>query len=218
MRQTKIAFHKSRNILLCATLCILYGPLSAATLYKWVDENGDVRYSDRLPPQQSKQKHQQLNSQGVVLSTREAARPPEELAREAEAKRKQEALDLEAARLQEIQDHEDRVLLLTFASEEELEHARDNRIEVINSVIRLIESSIETTQGKLDKLEQNAEIAFTSKGKTIPGGLQQKIEHFSRKVESRTAQLQAKVEERAKISDRYEADLERFRDLKSASN
>ena len=203
--------------MLLAILCSLAGPLSAGTLYKWVDEDGRVRYADRLPPQQIRQRHQQLNSQGVVLSTKEAAKPPEEMALEAEAKRKQELEQREIDRLQAIQDQRDRVLLLTFDSESELEHARDNRIEVIDSVIRLIESSIATTQGKLDKLEQSADAAYVSKGNAVPGGLQQKIEHFSRKVESRNSQLQAKIEEREKIREKYELDLERFRSLKSAS-
>ena len=65
-------------LLLAALLCAVAAPASAAKLYKWVDENGQIRYSDRLPPQQSKQAHQQLNSQGVVLTTKDAAASPEE--------------------------------------------------------------------------------------------------------------------------------------------
>jgi hypothetical protein len=218
MQQRNTDPRKRPALILLTILCSLAGPLSAGTLYKWVDEDGRVRYADRLPPQQIKQRHQQLNSQGVVLSTREAAKPAEELAIEAEAKRKQEIEQKEADRLQAIQDQQDRVLLLTFASEEELEHARDNRIEVIDSVIRLIENSIGTTQSKLDSLTQSAEAAYVSKGNAIPGGLQQKIEFFTRKIESRNLQLQAKKAEREKISEKYELDLERFRNLKSASN
>lgn len=190
----------------------------AATLYKWVDENGAVHYGNQLPPAQSKKGHQQLNSQGMVLTTKEASKPPEELAEEAEKQRKLEEQQAEEARLKRIQDREDRVLLLTFSTEEELEHARDNRIEVINSVIRLIRSSIETTQEKLDKLEHHAAQNYTSKGKQIPGGLAQKIEHSDRKIANRSAQLEAKIAEREKIRQKYELDLERFRLLKSASN
>ena len=190
----------------------------AATLYKWVDENGAVHYANQLPPGQNKNGHQQLNSQGMVLTTKDAPKSSQELAEEVEKQRKLEEQQAEEARLKSIQDREDRVLLLTFSTEEELEHARDNRIEVINSVIRLIENSINTTQGKLDQLMHNAEQNYTSKGKEIPGGLAQKIEHFERKIANRTAQLEAKTSEREKIRQKYELDLERFRLLKSASN
>ena len=110
------------------------------------------------------------------------------------------------------------MLLLTFSSEEEIERARDDRMQAVESVIRLIEGSIETTQGKHDVLTDKAQEAYISKGKEIPGGLAQKIEHFERKIESRDAQLQLKQADKEKVRQKYEGDLERFRLLRSASN
>ena len=49
----------------------------------------------------------------------------------------------------------------------------------------------------------------------IPGGLAQKIEHFTRKIEIRTEQLNLKQNEMDKINEQYEIDLARFRLLKS---
>ncbi|MDC1286508.1 DUF4124 domain-containing protein [Gammaproteobacteria bacterium] len=207
-----------QNLMLAVLLCAVSSASMAGALYKWVDENGAVRYSDQLPPQQSRKKHQQLNSQGMVLTTREAAKSQEEMAIDAESKRLLEEQQREEARLKSIQDKKDRVLLLTFSTEEELEHARDSRVEVIDSVIRLISSSIDTTQDKLDQLTKRAEDAYISQSKQVPGGLAQKIEHFQRKIESRNAQIALKAEEKEKIRQRYERDLERFRLLKSASN
>ena len=202
-------------LLLTAALCLAQGPAAAAALYKWIDEDGNVRYSDRLPAAQSKKKHHQMNKQGLVVSTTEEARTEEELAAEAEAKRKKEAEDAEAARLREIQYKKDQVLLLTFSSEEELGIARNNRIDVIDSVIRLINKSIASTQEKLDQLQTHAEATFTSQGKEVPGGLAQKIEHFTRKIDNRYAQLALKIEEKNKINQQYELDLARFRELKT---
>ena len=198
-----------------AALYIVSGSAVAAPLYKWVDENGQVRYSDRLPPTQVRKEHQQLNSQGVVVTTKEAARSEEEIAAEAEAKRQQELQAAEQAKLDEVQDKKDQVLLLTFSSENELTLARDDRIEVLDSVIRLITKSIESTQTKLSELEATAEVNYTAKEKEVPGGLAQKIEHFSRKIESRTDQLLLKIEEKNRINEQYERDLARFRELKS---
>ena len=206
------------ELLLAVLLCAVSSTSMAGALYKWVDENGNVRYSDRLPPDQNKNKHQQLNSQGMVVSTRDAAKSPQQIAIEAESKRKLEELQSEQARIKSIQDKHDRVLLLTFSSEEELERARDNRMQVLESVIRLIAGSIETTQGKLDRLTNRAQDAYISKGKEVPGGLAQKIEHFEHKIESRDAQLQLKQTEKKKVRQKYEVDLERFRLLRSASN
>jgi len=194
------------------------GSASAAAMYKWIDENGQVRYSDRLPAKQAKKKHQQLNSRGVVVTTTEAARSDEEIAAEAEAKRKAEEQAKEDAKLKVVQDKKDKVLLLTFSSEKELTLARDDRIEVLDSVIQLINKSITTTQTTLRELETNAEQNYSSQGKEIPGGLAQKIEHFTRKIENRTDQMLLKIEEKDRINEQFEIDLIRFRELKSAEN
>lgn len=212
-------------MLLALMLPAFSKPATAGALYKWIDENGQVRYSDRLPPSQVKKKHQQLNSQGVVLTTKEAAKSDEELATEAEAARKLEEENAKQAKLKEAQDKKDQVLLLTFSSEEELSIseeelsiARDNRIDVLDSVIQLINKSINTTQQQLDELQRNADALYLSKGNEVPGGLAQKIEHFTRKLENRNAQLASKLAEQEKINQQYEKDVARFRELKAETN
>ena len=187
----------------------------AANLYKWVDENGEIRYSDRLPPSQVRQKRQILNEHGVVIDTKEAAKTAEQLEADKEAKRIRDAELAEERRLQAEKDKHDRVLLLTFSSEEEMMSVRDNRIEVIDSVIRLIENSINITEKRLIKLEYNADEEYLSKGKEVPGGLAQNIEFFTRKIENRKEQLRLKEEEKRKIDEQFDKDLERFRWLKS---
>ena len=205
-------------MLLALTLSAFSKLATAGALYKWIDENGQIRYSDRLPPSQVKKKHQQLNSQGVILTTKEAAKTDEELAAEAEAARKLEEENARQAKLKEAQDKKDQVLLLTFSSEEELGIARDNRIDVLNSVIQLIKKSIDNTQQRLDELQGNADALYLSKGNEVPGGLAQKIEHFTRKLENRNAQLASKLAEQEKINQQYEKDVARFRELKAETS
>ncbi len=201
-------------LLLAVALCAFSSKANAGTLYKWVDDNGQIRYSDRLPPKQVRKKHQQLNSQGMVLSTKEAAKSDEELAAAAEAKRKLEEHQAAEAKVREAQFRLDRVLLLTFSTDAELTLARDNRLEVLESVIELINKSIHATQQQLDRLQTSADEIYLSKGKEVPGGLAQKIEHFTRKIENRSGQLEAKMAEKSKINKQYRVDLARFRELK----
>ena len=193
---------------------------AAAKTYKWVDENGQVHYSSRLPAEQSKSDHQQLNEQGVVVGTKkkQVKKSEEEVAVEAEAKRKEDERLAEVARLKAIQDQKDRVLLMTFSNEEEINHARATRIDVIESVIELINKNIATTEQKLRELENTADRLYTSQGKDVPGGMAQKIEHFERKVENRRAQLAQKEAEKAKINEKYDIDLARYRVLRSSAN
>lgn len=214
---------ESRLTLLPITLLALtlFAPIKqtgAGALYKWIDENGQIRYSDRLPASQVRKKHQQLNSQGVVLSTKEAAKTEEELAAEAEARRKLEEQEAKEAKIKEEQDKKDTVLLMTFSSEEELGLARDNRLDVLESVIQLINKSIATTQKQLEQLQNKADEIYLSKGKEVPGGLAQKIEHFTRKIESRYAQPELKMADKDKINEQYALDLARYRELTAEKN
>jgi hypothetical protein len=200
-----------------ALLCLSL-QLQAGTLYKWVDDKGQIRYSDRLPPDQAKQQHHQLNTQGMVVGTREAAKTKEVLAAEAEAKRKEDKLLAEETRVKQVQDRLDRVLLLTFSSEEELSLVKDNRLEVLDSVIRLINNSITASREKLERLQIHAKQTYTSQDKEIPGGLAQNIEHLSRKIENRDRQRLLKQAEKDKINSQYDVDLARYRFLKASKS
>ncbi len=199
---------------------MLLSPAHATGLYKWVDEDGQIRYSDRLPPSQVKQGHQQLNKQGIVIEEKDRALTEEEkeAARQAqieEEKRLAEEAERKAeeARLAAIQREKDKVLLLTFSSEKELTAVFNGRAAVIDSVISLIEKSIITTEEQLQALQARAEQAYTSQGKEVPGGLAQRIEEAIRKIENRNKQLAQKQAERDKVEQTYERDLERFRVL-----
>lgn len=202
------------QLLIAAALCAPSLSNSAAKLYKWIDENGEVRYSDQLPTQDVRKKHQMLNEQGVVIDTKEVPRTREErLAEEREKKLIQDKLK-EEKREKSQQDKIDRVLLLTFSSEDEMKNVRDNRIEVIDSVIRLIKKSLSKTEEQVIILEDQADLTYVSKGLEIPGGLAQQIEHFTRKAENRVEQLRLKEEEKSRINIQFDSDLERYRFLK----
>ena len=187
----------------------------AGKFYKWVDEKGNVRYSDRLPPTQVRLAHETLNAQGIVVSKAEAAKTEEELK---VARKIQEELEAKLAaekRAKEKQYHQDQVLLLTFSSEQEMDRVRDNRLDVLVAVIELTKKSLDATIEKLADLEKTAAQVYTSKEKEIPGGLAQNIEFFARKKEIREQQLELKETEKRKIMRQYRIDLARYRYLKA---
>lgn len=201
------------TIVLTMVLLGLSTGTNAGKLYKWIDENGNVRYSDRLPPTQVRQAHEILNAQGVVISKTDAAKTEEELIIARKIQEDLEARLADEKRIKAKQFHEDQVLLLTFSSEEEMDRVRDNRLNVLDAVIELIKKSLATTTEKLIGLEDTAEKLYISKAKEIPGGLAQNIEFFTRKKEIREQQLDLKETEKRKILRQYRIDLARFRYL-----
>ncbi|MCK4710397.1 MAG: DUF4124 domain-containing protein [Gammaproteobacteria bacterium] len=196
---------------------VLVLPAYSATLYKWVDKNGEVRYSDKLPAGQSKKRFQTLTSTGRVLSTKEKSKSPEELrAERAEKKRLDQKASIKAekaSKLAALQEHHDNVLLMTFTNENEILEAQDERLAVIDSVIKLLRKNVKTEQEKLLKEENLAKKLYLDKELPVPGGLAQKIEYFTDKVISRQQHLSLKLEERNKIKQQYVQDLIRYREL-----
>ena len=201
------------GVLLCLILFGLASTAGAGGLYKWVDENGEVRYTDRMPQSAASKQSQTLNDQGVVISTKEAAKTAEEQAalEKIESERK-ERLDREKRQKAE-QRKNDQALLLTFSSERELAIAKEERMEVLDSVIRLIYKSIADTSKKLDEFESLADKNYISKGLPVPGGLAQNIEVLNRKNFIREKQLRNRLSEKNTIETQYEIDLARFRTL-----
>ena len=199
------------KILVCLVLLGISVTASAGKLYKWIDENGEVRYSDRMPANQIKREHQTLNAQGIVVTTKAAAKTEEEIKATKEAKKELQAKQEVERQNKEAQGRLDRVLLLTFSSEQEMSRVKKDRIDVLDSVIRLIYKSIAATEGRLIRFKNTAEQQYISQEKEVPGGLAQNIEESTRKLQNREKQLSLKLGEKFKIEAQYEVDVARFR-------
>lgn len=189
----------------------------AGRMYKWIDENGQIRYSDRLPIEQTKKRHQMLAPDGRILQTREASTPSAQLKQEREEqKRLQQEAQKKAAEeafIKSKQSQSDRVLMMTFGSEAEILDARSERVAVIDSVILLLQKNIEQEHVNRENLEQTAKKFYYDKGREVPGGLAQKLEYSLEKILAKQGQLISKTEERAKIKKQYAVDLIRYQQL-----
>ena len=73
-------------------------PVQAERMFKWVDDEGKIHYSDRVPPQHSKRERREYDVSGRTVRVYERAKTPEEKA--------------EAARLAAIEEQKQRVELL----------------------------------------------------------------------------------------------------------
>ena len=209
------------NLIILISLALLPAAATGSMLYKWIDEDGQVRYSDTLPAEQKKKRHQRLDQTGRILETTEASKSPEQIQRErAEAALRQEQERIEAERLARIKaekEHRDRVLLMTFTSEEEMVRAEEERVAVIDSVISLLNKNIEQEIETIERLETRARIQYVDKDKPIPGGLAQNIEYFNEKLLNKQRQLQLKMEEKERVKRRFAEDILRYRELTSGT-
>lgn len=202
----------TRALLRGSTLPLLLAALltapAQAGLYKWVDAEGNVHYGDRPPPN-AKTGHTRYNAQGVAVESQAPALTAEQ--REAAERTKREAR--EAAERESQRRHRDRVLLETFTTERDLLLARDDRIGALDAAIALSSKHQGNWQTKLDRVE--AHIAdIESQGQNAPQLLLEERDSLRRKISSAEDFTAQKMVERSELSAQFEADIQRYRQLK----
>jgi uncharacterized caspase-like protein len=199
-------------ILVLATLLALPAlTAQAAKLYKWVDESGQVRYGDRIPPQYARKSNETLNKQGIVVNRKAAAKTPEQIAAQERAK----AAKLEQEQIRREKLRQDRILLDTFSNEDEMVMTRDGKIEAIEAVIRVTRGRNENIKQRLASLKQRA-ANLERAGKPVPDTLKAEIRESRQQLAHNVRYIESRKKQQQQIRAQFDKDIERFRKLKTA--
>lgn len=191
-------------LLLAATLWLSVGPAQAA-MYRWVDGNGRVHYSDTLPSTYQKSGAAEMSKQGVVIK-----RTQSEAERRAEAERLAE--DRRIGEEQQKQAQLDRALTQTYTSEAEIDLARDRALEHHRLAIKGTEIRAKVVADNLAELKERASRIVKS-GRPVPANLQEQIDQAGKEsLELRRSMLNHE-EALLKVREKYETDKLRFREL-----
>lgn len=199
------------SLILCATLWLPATAIEAGKLYKWVDENGQIRYGDKIPAKYAKKSNETLNTQGVVVDKKAAAKTPEQIAEE----QRLAAEQLEQERIRKDQAHQDRILLDTFTNEDEMVLTRDGKIEAIEAVIRVTNGRTEKLKQRLANLKLRAANLERS-GKPVPEFLNKEVAETRQQIAQNFIYIEKRRVDQARIREQFEADINRFRELKTA--
>lgn len=121
---------------------------SSAKVYRWVDAQGVVHYSDQIPVDQAPADRQVLNQYGVPVRSEQGAMSQAELDAEKRAAAEREAARAAAER--------DAVLLSTYLSVDEIEALRNRRMELMQGQISLTENYLLSLNERREKLQKEA--------------------------------------------------------------
>lgn len=189
-------------------LLIAVSHSASAKLYKWVDEQGNIQYSDKLPPEVVKKPHEKLDKRGLIIDKTGRAKTPEEIAEEERVRKLQEETQRQIA----IQKAKDRVLLNTYRSDDDIILARDGKLATIDSQIRITYTNITRLKDRLSGYKQRA-ATLERKGSKIPAQLQTGIENTRQEINDSYASILRQEKDKETIRNKYAQDLERFRKL-----
>jgi hypothetical protein len=192
------------RVLILAVALLACGAASAE-IHRWVDKDGNIHFGDTIPPEYANQngngdpaEQTQSSPSGVPAGHQE------EIERRREAARQQEA---------------DRILLKTYLSVEEIEAVRDDRIGQLQSGDYVTERYIERLNGQLAELETAAieyAAANSEPGQPaeLPENLERDILSTRASIKNYEGRLEASRADQARIRQKFESDIARFRELK----
>ena len=182
--------------------------LAAKKLYKWVDDKGQVHYTETIPPEAVNKSSTELDRRGRQLKQNDAAPKPEEIKAAQEQAEQRKIEDKKAYE----QHRRDNALMNTYTSEAEIDTARERNLSGPTAMMKGMEPRIKTSQARLDSLKRNAD-SQTKAGKPVSEALKEDISMAEREVTQLDAEYKAKQAEIQRISDKYAADKLRYRDL-----
>jgi chromosome segregation ATPase len=189
---------------LFVALLLTMGSAQAA-MYRWVDSNGRVQYSDTLPSTYQQSGAAEMNKQGQIIK-----RTQSEAERKAEAERA-----AEQARIQKEQQKQaqfDRSLTQTYTTEAEIDLARDRALEHHKLAINGAEVRSKAVDANLADI--NAHIAQIEKaGRKVGSGLLRQLEQSQKESEELKRTIQANEEAMTQVREKYAVDKARFREL-----
>lgn len=178
---------------------------AGATMYRWVDGNGRVHYSDTPPTTYRQSGGAELNKQGNVIGrTQSTAERRAEAEREAEQKR------IQAEQLKQLQL--DRALTQTYTGEAEIDLARDRALEHHRLAIRGAEIRIQAVEATLEDL--TARIADIEKaGRKVSPNLVERLNQSTRESLELKRAILNNQEAMQAVREKYAADKARYRVL-----
>ncbi len=201
--------YPKRLLPLLLAVTLLSTSAQAGKLYKWVDAEGHTHYTDTIPPDAVRGARSQLDEHGVTVKQVEAAKTAEQLRQEAE----EERLRQEQERLAEKQRQEDRVLLRTFRSEDDILMARDGQIQSVDTYIHVTEANIKRLKTTLSEMQKSAAELELS-GKPVSHRFLKEIETKREALKDAYQSIVMREDEKNRIRQSFARDLHRFRELK----
>ena len=190
---------------LLAVALLLTAGTAQATMYRWVDGNGRVHYSDTPPTTYQKSGGAEMNKQGLVIR-----RTQSEAERRAEAERLAEQKRIQAE--QNKQAQLDRALTQTYTSEAEIDLARDRALEHHKLAIKGAEIRGKAVEANLDDLRTR--IARIEKaGRKVGTSLTEQLEQATREQQELKRTIQSNEDAMDKVREKYAADKARFIEL-----
>ena len=199
--------------LLVISIALVLASTAQAGLYRWVDDNGKVHFSDKVPAAASKKSHTKLNKLGAVTGQVDPELKQKRLdikkAAKHEREQKAEIYRLKAE-AQAIIQREDDNLLATYENENELIRYFESRIKMVEGNSKILEAQNRVLVKKVTKLELKSTNAVEVKA---IDSISKKIVNINKTLQQYKQALTENENQVASLTEEYQVDLARYKEL-----
>jgi len=183
-----------------------------AGLYKWTDERGNIHYSDKIPVEAVNRESRQLSQQGLTIRKTEQARTTTQPLAKTESD-EQRARQAERDKL--LAARRDRALVESYTNEKEIDLAKARAVATIDGQVQSAQAYIAQMQKRREELESKKS---TYAPRPVPGALMFELESIDAELARQAEFVAAKKKESASVAARYDADKQRFHELRSGES
>ena len=186
---------KSINLIIILILSVLILANGVNARMKcWTNSEGVKECGDTVPPEYTQQGYKELSKEGIVKDETKRVKTKEELEKEREKAR---AVAKEKEKVRKKQNH-DKMLLETYNTIDDINDAKEQKIQAIESTIEYTKKRIIKLQGLLGNEEKSDADNQT---------LKQQIAENEKYIEY-------KIDEQKEIEKTYFEYITRFKELK----
>lgn len=178
--------------------------------YKWTDAQGNLHYSDALPPEAVNFGYDIVNAQGVVIKHVDRPKTSDEkAAAKAELAKAQAAKESAEARVRN-----DQQMLAAYPTEDDLKRAQKQQAEMMAQNINSARISLQSQEKSLAELLGHA-ADYDTTGKPVPTALAKRIGDMRKQVEDQRGYIARKEKEREDTIAHFDDELAHYRSLKT---
>lgn len=178
--------------------------------YKYVDENGNPVFGDRVPPEAAERDKVVLNEHAIAVDKIRGRKSAEEL--------EQERLEEELRIARQEEQRRDRALTGTYLSVDEIIMHRDRRVELFQAQARVTEMFLGNLERRLGKLESEASryqpFSDDPDAPMVDPDLVDEMQLTRETIERHRDNLGKFRRDEKAIIERFDRDIRRFKELK----
>lgn len=193
-------------ILLSFVLIAMGGNIALAKkMYRWVDDKGNIYYSDQVPPEQVQHRRESLNENARVVDIveKEKTKAQRELEKRLSSLRKQQ--DKIIAK----QKAHDKVLLSTFRNLEDMKMAMKGKMLALDGQRNVVQGNLVRFEKQLQQQQKKA-AQFERDGVKVPKKLLNNITTTKEQIELAYVEISRQFEKKKRVGAKFESDIARF--------